>query len=162
MSALATARRGFRLSTVQHALQWARAQSLWYLSTGSGCCANEVLNTMGCRYDLERFGCLPQVDPRQADLLIVTGMVSYKAAAQLRAAYEKMLSPKYVLAVGSCANCGGAFAPEISYSVVPGVDQILPVDVYVPGCPPRPEAIMNGLIALQERIRGIERNPKQT
>jgi NADH-quinone oxidoreductase subunit B len=89
-------------------------------------------------------------------------MVSYKAAAQLRQVYEQMLSPKYVLAVGSCANCGGPFAPESSYSVVPGVDQVLPVDVYVPGCPPRPEAIMNGLIALQEKIRGHGRTTQPT
>jgi NADH-quinone oxidoreductase subunit B len=152
----------FYLSTIGTVLKWARAQSLWYLSTNSGCCADEVLNALGCRYDLERFGCVPQVDPRQADLLIVSGAVSYKAAARLREVYEAMLGPKYVLAVGSCANCGGAFAPESSYSVVPGVDQILPVDVYVPGCPPRPEAIMNGLIALQEKIRGSHRDTQQT
>jgi NADH-quinone oxidoreductase subunit B len=111
---------------------------------------------MGCRYDLERFGCLPQVDPRQADLLIVCGMVSYKAAPHLKSLYDAMLNPKYVLAVGACANCGGPFSPEFSYSAVPGVDQVIPVDVYVPGCPPRPEAIMNGLIALQEKISGQE------
>src|SRR4051812_30060913 len=148
----------FYVSTIGKVLKWARSNSLWYLSTGSGCCADEVLNAMGGRYDLERFGCLPQVDARQADLLIVSGMVSYKAATQLREVYESMLSPKYVLAIGACANCGGPFAPEYSYSVVPGVDRILPVDVYVPGCPPRPEAIMNGLIALQEKIRGTSRN----
>jgi NADH-quinone oxidoreductase subunit B len=155
------AKPSFYVSTIGKLLTWARSQSLWYISTGSGCCADEVLNTMGCRYDIERFGCLQQVDPRQADLLIVSGMVSYKAAAQLREVYESMLSPKYVLAIGSCANCGGPFAPEFSYSVVPGVDQILPVDVYVPGCPPRPEAIMNGLIALQEKIRGTGRNSQE-
>ncbi len=142
----------FFVSTLSHALQWAKSQSLWYVTTGSGCCADEVLNSVGCRYDLERLGCLPQVDPRQADLLIVTGAVTYKSAAYLRETYESMLSPKYVLAVGSCANCGGAFAPEYSYSTVPGADRVLPVDVYVPGCPPRPEAIMNGLIRLQEKI----------
>ncbi len=152
----------FLASTLGRVLEWARSSSLWYLSTGGSCCADEVLNSMGCRYDLERFGCLPQVDPRQADLLIVSGMVSYKAAAQLKQTYEQMLSPKYVLALGSCANCGGPFAPEFSYSVVPGVDQILPVDVYVPGCPPRPEAIMNGLIALQEKISGHGRNTIKT
>ena len=148
---------GLLLSTVGKALKWARSESLWYLSTGSSCCADEVFGAMGCRYDLERFGSVQQVDPRQADLLIVLGMVSYKAAAHLRAMYELMLSPKYVLAVGSCANCGGAFAPELSYSVVPGVDRIIPVDVYVPGCPPRPEAIMNGLLTLQEKISGNAR-----
>lgn len=147
----------FYLSTVGKVLSWARSNSLWYVSTGSGCCADEVLNSVGCRYDLERFGCLPQLDPRQADLLILTGMVSYKAAGKLRELYDQMPSPKYVLAIGSCANCGGAFGPEFSYSVVPGVERIVPVDVYVPGCPPRPEAIMNGLIALQEKISGSGR-----
>ena len=142
----------FYVSTVGRALEWARSESLWYISTGTGCCADEVLNTMGCRYDLERLGCLPQVDPRQADLLIVSGLVTYKAATHLRSVYEAMLGPKYVLAVGSCANCGGPYSYEQSYSAVSGVDRILPVDVYVPGCPPRPEAIMNGLIRLQEKI----------
>ena len=155
---MTVAKSSFYVSTVGKLLKWARAESLWYISTGSGCCADEVLNTLGCRYDLERFGCLPQVDPRQADLLVVSGIVSYKAAAQLREVYDSMLSPKYVLAVGACANCGGLFAPESSYSVIPGVERILPVDVFVPGCPPRPEAIMNGLIALQEKIRGNEHN----
>ena len=144
----------FYLSTVGRVLNWARSRSLWYVSTGTGCCADEVLDCMGSRYDLERFGCLPQVDPRQADLLIVCGMVSYKAAPHLKNLYDTMLSPKYVLAVGACANCGGPFSPEFSYSAVGGVDQVIPVDVYVPGCPPRPEAIMNGLIALQEKISG--------
>jgi NADH-quinone oxidoreductase subunit B len=115
------------------------------------------MNSVGCRYDLERFGALPQVDPRQADLLIVTGMVSYKAATHLRQVYDRMLAPKYVLAIGACSTCGGPFATEFSYSAVGGVDRILPVDVYVPGCPPRPESIMNGLIALQEKIRGTDR-----
>jgi NADH-quinone oxidoreductase subunit B len=147
----------FYLSSLGNVLKWATSQSLWYTSTGGGCCADELLNTVGCRYDLERFGCLQQVDPRQSDLLIVSGMVSYKAAPYLKAVYEQMLAPKYVLSLGSCANCGGPFTGDTSYSVVPGVDQILPVDVYVAGCPPRPEAIMNGLIALQEKIRGKKR-----
>ncbi len=147
----------FYTSTVGKFLNWARSQSLWYISTGPGCCADEVLESLGCRYDLERFGCLPQVDPSHADLLIVSGMVSYKSMPHLRAVYEAMLEPRYVLAVGACAACGGPFSPEFSYSTVPGVDRMIPVDVYVPGCPPRPEAIMNGLIALQEKIRG---NPR--
>ncbi|OFZ52841.1 MAG: hypothetical protein A2428_04695 [Bdellovibrionales bacterium RIFOXYC1_FULL_54_43] len=145
------------LSTVGKVLDWARAQSLWYISAGTSCCSNELLATLGCRYDLERFGCLPQVDPRQSDLLIITGAISYKAAPYLKQLYDSMLAPKLVLAVGSCANCGGPFAPDVSYSVVPGADRVIPVDVYIPGCPPRPEAIMNGLIALQERLRGTER-----
>jgi NADH-quinone oxidoreductase subunit B len=151
----------FYASTLGRALSWARASSLWYLNVPGGCCADEVLESAGCRYDLERFGCVPQVDPRQADLLVVTGMVSYKAAPELRALYDAMPDPKYVLAVGACANCGGTFAPEYSYAAAPGIDRIIPVDVYVPGCPPRPEAIMNGLIILQEKIRGHERpHPK--
>lgn len=148
----------FYLSTIGQltswVTKWATSRSLWYFSTGGGCCADEVISTMGCRYDLERFGCIPQVDPRQADLLIVSGMVSYKLAPELKKLYNSMLQPKYVLAIGACASCGGAFSPKFSYSVVPGVDQVIPVDVYVPGCPPRPEAIMNGLIALQEKISG--------
>lgn len=152
----------FYHTTVGRVLKWARAQSLWYVTTGTGCCADEILSSMGCRYDLERFGCLPQVDPRQADLLIIAGVVTYKAASHLKRAYDEMSLPKYVLAVGSCANCGGPFSPDLSYSVVPGADRIIPVDVYVPGCPPRPEAIMNGLVTLQEKIRGNQRTARKT
>lgn len=148
---------GFYLSTVGKMLNWARAQSLSTVPIGACSCFSEVLETIGCRYDLERFGYSAQPDPRQADLIIVSGMLSYKAAPYLRQVYDSMLWPKYVLAIGACACCGGAHAPELSYAVVPGVDRVIPVDVYVPGCPPRPEAIMNGLIALQERIRGNER-----
>ena len=121
------------LSTIGRVLDWSRSNSLWYTTANIGCCSDEVLNTLGCRYDLERFGSIPQVDPRQSDLLIITGAVSYKMAPHLRALYD---------------------LPEISYSTAPGVDRILPVDIYVPGCPPRPEAIMDGLLALQEKIRG--------
>ncbi len=147
----------FYLATVGRFLKWAQTQSFWYISTGTGCCADEVLNTVGCQYDLERFGCLPQAEPHQADLLILSGMISHKAAPHVKALYDAMLSPKYVLAIGSCANCGGLYSPEYSYSVVPGADRIVPVDVYVPGCPPRPEAIMNGLLALQGKINGRRR-----
>lgn len=153
---------GFFLTRVSELLRWARSGSLWYLPAGGGCCADELMETAGCRYDLERFGCLPQVDPRQSDLLVVTGAVSYKAAPHLRELYDAMLEPKYVMAVGACACCGGAFGPEYSYSTVPGADRVLPIDVYVPGCPPRPEAIMNGLIKLQEKIRGRERVYSET
>jgi NADH-quinone oxidoreductase subunit B len=148
----------FYASTIQHLFRWARSRSLWYLSASGGCCADEVLNAMGCRYDLERFGCIPQVDPRQADLLIVCGVVTRKAAPYLKKLYDEMPAPKYVLALGACASCGGPFSPEFSYSVLAGAEQLFPVDVYVPGCPPRPEAIMNGLMALQEKICGKESN----
>lgn len=141
-------------SFLDRVLNWSRANSLWYLTTGSGCCANEMLQTWGCRYDFERFGCLPQVDPRQADLLVVCGVVTKKAAPEIRKTYEMMRAPSYVLAVGACACTGGLFDSTQGYSVMRGVEAVVPVDVYVPGCPPRPEAIMNGLIHLQEKIRG--------
>ncbi len=141
-------------TTVGRALEWARSNSLWFVSSGPTCCADEVLCSQAARYDVERFGCTLQVDPGQADLLIVNGAVSYKAAGYLREVYDSMLAPRYVMAVGACASCGGLFAPEFSYSVVGGVDRIVPVDIYVPGCPPRPEAFMQGLLSLQERIRG--------
>jgi NADH-quinone oxidoreductase subunit B len=147
----------FYLSTIGKVMNWARAQSLWYTHTGSSCCADEVLNSMGCRYDLERFGAVEQQDAQQADLLIISGVVTDKLAPHLKALYESMRSPKYVLAVGTCANSGGLFSPQHSYCVKAGASSVVPVDVYVPGCPPRPEAIMDGLIALQERIRGKER-----
>ncbi len=153
---------GFVATGFSRILDWARSSSLWYVSIQGGCCADEVLNTAGCRFDLERFGALPQVDPRQADLLIVSGAITYKAGSAIRAVYDSMLFPRYVMSVGSCANCGGAFSPELSYSVVPGLDRLIPVDVYVPGCPPRPEAIMNGLITLQDKIRGNERASSKT
>lgn len=147
----------FFTTSLSRVLQWARSNSLWYYPLHTGCCADEVLSTLGSRYDLERFGCLPQTDPKQADLLIVSGAISYKSAPHVRAIYDAMPSPKYVMAVGACADCGGPFSPELSYSVVPGLDRVIPVDVYVPGCPPRPEAIMNGFIALQDKIHGNQR-----
>lgn len=148
---------GIYTSTIGKVLSWARANSLSYFSTGSGCCADEVLNSAACRYDLERFGCLPQMEPGQADLLIVNGYISGKAEEHLRALYDSMQHPKYVLAVGACASGGGLFSPECTYAVGKTVASIVPVDVFVPGCPPRPEAIMNGLIELQEKIRGYQR-----
>ena len=148
---------GIYTSTIGKILSWSRANSLSYISTGSGCCADEVLNSAGCRYDLERFGCVPQVDPAHADLLIINGFVSEKAEPYLRALYDAMKNPKYVLAVGACASGGGLFAPERSYAVRKIPLNIVPVDVFVPGCPPRPEAIMDGLIELQEKIRGYQR-----
>ncbi len=148
----------FYLTSLKRVLDWASSRSLWYSSITGGCCVDEVLASLGARYDLERFGCVPQVDPGQADLLIVAGAVTYRSAPYLKEIYESMGTPRYVIALGSCANCGGTFAPEYSYSVIPGADRVIPVDVYVPGCPPRPEAIMNGIIALQERITSGSRD----
>jgi NADH-quinone oxidoreductase subunit B len=142
------------LFTLKSALRWVRSSSLWYVTTGAGCCADEIMMAMGCRYDLERFGCVHEVDAGKADLLIVNGVVTRKSAPALRAMYDKMVAPKYVMALGACACTGGPFSPELSYATVGGVEKVIPVDVFVPGCPPRPEAIMNGLINLQEKIRG--------
>lgn len=151
----------FYATTLDRILKWSRSNSLWYFPVQTGCCADEVLSALGSRYDVERFGCLPQTDPKHADLLIVSGAITYKSAAHVRAIYDAMPAPKYVMAIGACADCGGPFSPELSYSVIPGVNKIIPVDVFVPGCPPRPEAIMNGLIALQEKIHGIQRTRKK-
>lgn len=147
----------FYLSTIGKVMNWARSNSLWYIHAGSTCCADEVLNSSGCRYDLERFGCVEQNDPRQADLLIISGVVTEKTAPHLKTLYDAMRAPKYVLAIGTCANSGGIFSPQYSYSVKSAASSIVPIDIYVPGCPPRPEAIMDGLIALQEKINGNER-----
>ncbi len=140
-------------TTVGQLVDWARSSSLWYYPLAGACCADEVLSAQGCRYDLERFGCLPQAKPEQADLLIVTAAMTERLAEVVREIYERMPSPKYVMSVGACANSGGPFDKRVSYASVRPLDQVIPVDVYVPGCPPRPEAIMNGLIRLQEKIR---------
>lgn len=132
---------------------WAQSSSLWYYSIGGGCCADELITAQGCRYDLERFGCLPQSHPEQADLLIVNTVVTEKMVEVILGIYERMSSPKYVMAVGACANSGGAFGERVSYVKTRPLDTVIPVDVYVPGCPPRPEAIMDGLIKLQEKIK---------
>lgn len=140
---------------------WAQSSSLWYYSLSGGCCADEVISVQGCRYDLERFGCLPQAHPEQADLLIVSTSVTEKMANVILEVYTRMPSPKYVMAVGACANSGGAFGERVSYARTRPLEEVIPVDVYVPGCPPRPEAIMNGLIRLREKIQreGVSENP---
>ena len=127
-----------------------------YLSVGSACCADEIFNSVGCRYDLERFGCVEQTNSKQADLLIITGSISKKAAPEVKALYDSMSHPKYVMSVGTCSNGGGLFAGDEKSTVLKGTAELLPVDVYVAGCPPRPEAIMDGILTLQEKIRGKE------
>lgn len=135
-------------------IEWARKNSLNYINLDLACCGIEMLQAYGGRYDIERFGSAPQISPRHADLMIVSGTLTYKMAPTLKLLYEQMPSPKYVMALGSCANSGGLFSWEYSYSSVAGIDKVIPVDVYVPGCPPRPEAILHGLIALQKKISG--------
>ncbi|MBI2081958.1 MAG: NADH-quinone oxidoreductase subunit B [Deltaproteobacteria bacterium] len=136
---------------VDSLLNWGRLSSLWYMLFGLACCAIEMMQTGGPRTDLDRFGAVPRASPRQSDLMIVAGTLTYKMALRTKILYDQMPEPKYVLSMGSCANCGGLFQP--AYSVVKGVDKIIPVDVYVPGCPPRPEALTEGLLKIQEKMK---------
>jgi NADH-quinone oxidoreductase subunit B len=132
-------------------LNWTRKSSVWYMLFGLACCAIEMMQTGGPRSDLDRFGAVPRATPRVSDLIIVSGTLTLKMALRTKLLYEQMPEPKYVISMGSCANCGGLF--QLAYSVCDGVDKVIPVDVYVPGCPPRPEALTEGLLKLQEKIQ---------
>lgn len=139
-------------------LRWARRKALWPVTFGLACCAIEMMAAGASRFDLfERFGMLFRASPRQSDLMIVAGTVTHKMAPNVKRLYDQMPEPKYVIAMGECAICGGPFYD--SYSVLDGVDKIIPVDVYVPGCPPRPETLIYGVLKLRERIKNndIER-----
>lgn len=140
----------FILTTTDWLLNWSRKSSIWYLLFATACCGIELMQTGGPRTDLDRFGAVPRATPRQADLMIVAGTITYKMAERVRLLYEQMAEPRYVIAMGSCANCGGLF--QGSYSVLKGVDKVIPVDLYVPGCAPRPEALADGLLSLQKKI----------
>jgi NADH-quinone oxidoreductase subunit B len=141
------------LFKIDRLLNWAQANSLWYFQTGTACCADEVINSAGSRYDLERFGCLPQNDPSQADLLLLRGFISEKLADDVLAIYHEMREPRFVMAVGACACGGGLFSKKENYALKDPIQNRIPIDVFVPGCPPRPETIMEGLLKLQEKIR---------
>ena len=143
--------KGFMVTSAEDLVTWARTGSLWWMTFGLACCAVEMIHVNMPRYDLERFGVAPRASPRQSDVMIVAGTLCNKMAPALRRVYDQMSEPRYVISMGSCANGGGYY--HYSYSVVRGCDRIVPVDIYVPGCPPTAEALLYGILQLQRKIR---------
>ncbi|PYE84138.1 NuoB/complex I 20 kDa subunit family protein [Pseudoroseicyclus aestuarii] len=143
--------KGFLLTSTEQVINWARTGSLHWMTFGLACCAIEQLQVSMPRYDVERFGMAPRASPRQSDLMIVAGTLTNKMAPALRKVYDQMPEPRYVISMGSCANGGGYY--HYSYSVVRGCDRIVPVDIYIPGCPPTAEALLYGMLQLQRKIR---------
>jgi NADH-quinone oxidoreductase subunit B len=142
---------GFITTTADKVINWARTGSLWPMSFGLACCAVEMMQSATPRYDTDRFGIIYRPSPRQSDVMIVAGTLTNKMGPALRKVYDQMPEPRWVISMGSCANGGGYY--HYSYSVVRGCDRVVPVDVYVPGCPPTPEALIFGIIQLQEKIK---------
>src|SRR4051812_34940413 len=145
--------KGFLVTSTEDLFQWARTGSLWWMTFGLACCAVEMIHANMPRYDLERFGVAPRASPRQSDVMIVAGTLCNKMAPALRRVYDQMSEPRYVISMGSCANGGGYY--HYSYSVVRGCDRIVPVDIYIPGCPPTAEALLYGVMQLQRKIRRV-------
>jgi NADH-quinone oxidoreductase subunit B len=143
--------KGFLLTSADKLFDWARTGSMWPMTFGLACCAVEMIHSYMSRYDLDRFGIIPRPSPRQSDVMIVAGTLTNKMAPALRKVYDQMPEPRWVISMGSCANGGGYY--HYSYSVVRGCDRIVPVDIYVPGCPPTAEALVYGLLQLQKKIQ---------
>ena len=143
--------KGFVVAQADKLVAWARSGSMWPMTFGLACCAVEMMHTACSRYDLDRFGIFFRPSPRQSDVMIVAGTLTNKMAPALRKVYDQMAEPRWVLSMGSCANGGGYY--HYSYSVVRGCDRIVPVDIYVPGCPPTAEALLYGIMQLQKKIR---------
>lgn len=138
------------LTQLDKMVNWARKRSMWPLGFGLACCAIEMISTFAAHFDLARYGMeVMRASPRQADLMIVAGRVSMKMAPVVKTLYEQMPNPKWVISMGACASCGGVFN---NYAILQGVDRIIPVDIYVPGCPPRPEQLMDGILKLQAKV----------
>jgi NADH-quinone oxidoreductase subunit B len=138
------------VTSTERLFNWARKSSIWPVTFGLACCAIEMMATFASRFDVERFGMVTWASPRHSDLMIVSGTVTIKMAPMLKRIYDQMPDPKWVISMGSCANSGGPF--RHGYHVVKGVDRVVPVDVYVPGCPPTPESLMFGILKLQEKV----------
>ena len=143
--------KGFIVANLDRVVNWARTGSLWPMTFGLACCAVEMIHAYMPRYDLDRLGVIPRASPRQSDVMIVAGTLTNKMAPALRRVYDQMPEPRWVISMGSCANGGGYY--HFSYSVVRGCDRVVPVDVYVPGCPPTAEALVYGIMQLQKKIR---------
>ena len=156
---------GILLTTVEKAVNWSRKSSIWPLGFGLACCAIEMISTFASRYDLARFGMeVMRPSPRQADLMIVAGRVANKMAPVVKRLYDQMPNPKWVISMGACASCGGIFN---NYAILQGVDRIIPVDIYIPGCPPRPEQLIDGIIRLHKKVMKesvkdkVDKNPQR-